>query len=139
MKTIIWGGILLATVIVACVMIYEDLTLDPPGAYGGGASYSNTLVVGYSPGPQYGFQRESYWIDQAGEVVISYGDARRLPAGYRHHVAGYLLVGELRFPLPLRPWASATLAVLAVTAMSWFFAIHRARLGPQVYEAPIKS
>ncbi len=73
MKKIIWGTLFAATAIVACVMIYEDLTLDS-AICGGGTSYSFTLVVGSPPGPRYGIERESYWIDPAGECVIPYLD-----------------------------------------------------------------
>src|SRR6266566_1378564 len=103
MKRIIWSSVLLAVVIVASVMIYEDLTLDSHDTYGGWASYSATLVVGSSP-RQFGIERESYLIDPGGEVVIPFEDARQIPSGYRHHVSANVLVGELRLPLPLRPW-----------------------------------
>ena len=121
-KRMIWAEVFTATAIVACVMIYEDLTLDS-GICGGGARYSSTLVVGYPPGPQYGIERESYWVDRAGECVIPYLDPSHIPAGYRHHVCANLLIRDLSIPLPLRPWADAALALLAVGAMGWFFAI----------------
>ena len=138
MKRIIWGAIFAATAIVACVMIYEDLFLDW-GIYGGGARYSFTLVIGDSPGPRFGIERESYWIDRAGECVIPYLNPRSIPPGYKHHVCANLLVGHLSLPLPLRPWADATVALSAVGAIGWFFAIHRARPRTSAHEASVIS
>ena len=126
MKRIIWRGIFTATVLVASVMIYEDLTVDRPDTYGGGASYSTTLVVGSSP-KQFGIERESYWTDQTGEVVVPYGDLRHIPPGYRHHISANVLVGKLSFPLPLRPWADGILAVVAMSAIGCFLAARRRR------------
>ena len=123
MRRIIWGALFAATSVVACVMIYEDLSLDR-GIYGGGARYSSTLVIGYHPGPQYGIERERYWTDQIGQLVIPYLQS---PTGYKHHVCANVLIGDLRFTLPLRPWADGALALLAVGATGWFFCIHRAR------------
>jgi hypothetical protein len=138
MKKIIWGAVFAATAIVACVMVYEDLLLDR-GIYGGEARYSFTLVIGEPPGPRYGIERESYWIDQAGECVIPYLDPRSIPPGYKHHVCANLLVGDLSLPLPLRPWADATLALLAVGALGWFYGIHRAQPRTQSHEAAVAS
>jgi hypothetical protein len=137
-KRMIWAEVFTATLVVAGVMVYEDLFLDRD-IYGGGARYSWTLAIGYPPRPQYGIERESYWIDEAGECVIPYLDSRNIPPGYRHHVCANLLIGHLSFSLPLRPWADGILAVLALGALGWYFAIHRARSGCQVHEAPTKS
>jgi hypothetical protein len=138
MKKIIWGAVFAATVIMACVMVYEDLFLDQ-GIYGGGARCSFTLVIGEPPGPRYGIERESYWIDRAGECVIPYLDPRSIPPGYKHHVCANLLVGDLSFPLPLRPWADGTVGVLAVGAMDWFFAFRRVSARTQSHEASVTS
>jgi hypothetical protein len=135
-KKIIWAGLFAATVIVACVMIYEDLFLDR-GIYGGGARLSSTLVIGQTPGPRYGVERESYWIDQTGECVIPYLES--IPAGYKHHVCANVLVGDLSLPLPLRPWADGALALLAVGTMGWFFGIHSARPRTQAHEESVSS
>jgi len=138
MKKTIWGLLFTVTAFIAGVMIYEDLTLDR-GICGGGARGSSTLVFGNPPGPQYGIERESYWTDPAGEVIIPYLDPSRIPLGCKHHISASLLVGGLSFPLPLRPWVDATLSVFAVAAMGWFFAIYRARPHTQVHEASIES
>ena len=138
MKRMIWGVVFAATATVACVMIYEDLFLDR-GICGGGGRCSFTLVIGYPPGPQYGIERVSYWIDQAGECVIPYLDPRSIPPGYKHIVCANLLVGDLSFPLPLRPWADATLALLVMGTMGWYFGIHRTRARIQAHEASVIS
>jgi hypothetical protein len=137
-KRMIWAEVFAAALAVASVMAYEDLVLDR-GIYGGGARLSSSLVIRFPPlglpEGQYGIERESYWIDQAGECVIPYLDPRSIPPGYRHHICANLLVGDLRFPLPLRPWADALIAVLAVEVLGWFFAIHRSPPRTSVHEA----
>ena len=136
MKKIVWGTHFAATAVVASVMIYEDLTLDSDIG-GGGANYSFTLVIGSPPGPQYGIERESYWIDPAGECVIPYLEG--IPPGYKHHVCANILIGDLSIPLPLRPWADATLALSAVGTLGWFYGVHRARPRAQAHEAAVTS
>lgn len=134
-KKIIWGTFFAAVAMVACVMIYEDLFLDP-GIYGGGVRCSSTLVIGHSRGSQYGIEWESYWIDHTGKLVIPYLPS---PVGYKHHACAYVLVGELSFPLPLRPWVDGALALLAVGAMGWFFAFHRVPRHTQAHDASVSS
>jgi ABC-type antimicrobial peptide transport system permease subunit len=130
MKRTIW---ITVTVIAACVTSCQDRDV-----YGGGASYSSILVVG-SPPKQFGIEQESYWTDQAGNLVIEYGDARKIPPGYKHHIYTLVLVGSLTFRLPLPAWAVGVLAVVVVSAIGGFLVARRARRRPQVHEASIKS
>jgi len=128
MKRIIWGLVVAATGIVAGVIIYEDLNSDLPGDYGGGWSSTSTLVVGFPSEShygilerKYGIERESYWADGAGNLNLVYLDMRRIPPGCKHHISTDLLVGDLRFSLPLRPCVVGMIALIAVSAPACFF------------------
>ena len=136
MKRIILGSVVAVTAIVAVVMIYEDVTLDR-GICGGGARYSFTLVVGDSPGLRYGIERESYWTDQAGELIIPYMDPSSLAPGSKHHIHTNVLFRDLSFSLPLRPWAIGLVAVLVVSAVRYFVSAKRVR--PEIHGTSISS
>jgi hypothetical protein len=136
MKRIILGLLAAVTAVVAGAMIYDDLSGGLPGDYGGGCSYTSTLVLGDTPGPRYGIERESYWTDGEGDINTIFLDPRRPPRGCKRHIYTNLVVGELRLCLPLRPWAAGMIALVAVSALGWFFLSrsprqHRQLDGPQ--------
>src|SRR6266568_9542329 len=137
MKRTICRGILAAFVIAACANSPGQSNVYSLSIYSGGVSYSPIWVVG-SPPMQFGVERCSFVTDAKGHA-ISVDTPRAVWLGAKDHIQTYVLPGPVSFRLPLSPWATGILAVIAVSALG-LISVGRCARGPsRADEASIKS
>ena len=115
MKRAICKGILAASVIAACAKCQGQSNVYSLSIYSGGVSYSTIWVVG-SPPMQFGVERCSFVTDAKGHA-ISVDAPRAVWLGAKEHIRTNVLLGPVSFRLPLPPWATGILAVIAVSAL----------------------